>query len=120
MNLTQLERDALIRLVNDDRNWECADDPDEPEQSKAWRFLLRAKRINVYPDRVELVFRDHGERPMTPAFAIEVAQELLRTIGSPPEADKTLCEPASLGCPAQTGRPNTGSFSVPTGSHRIP
>jgi hypothetical protein len=39
---------------------------------KTCKLLTRAKRVNAYPDGVELVFREGGERPMTREFALEI------------------------------------------------
>jgi hypothetical protein len=67
--ITDEESTALRATLTDPREWVCAEHRGRP--AKTCHFLLRAKRVNAYPDGVELVFREGGERELTREFAVE-------------------------------------------------
>lgn len=101
------ELDHLKKVIHDAKNWTCqADDVsgyydphncihynEEPPPKPVCRLQLRAKRLNVYPDSVELVWFNGDQRPMTTAFALaKVLQATGRT-----EKLHDLCTPSPLG-----------------------
>ena len=68
--LSDAERQNLQSLFEQRSEWVCTQRANRA--SKTCNVLLRAKRVNAYPDGVELVFREGGERPMTREFALEI------------------------------------------------
>ncbi len=76
---------------------EYAETPPKP----VCRLQLRAQRLNVYPDSVELVWFNGDQRPMTPAFAlVKALQGITRSnIGTPAELESLheLCTPSPVG-----------------------
>ena len=67
--VSETEAIALKSVVSQPSEWVCANHSGRTE--KTCHMLPRAKRVNAYPNGVELVFREGGERPMTREFAIE-------------------------------------------------
>jgi hypothetical protein len=64
--------DAMMRRVNEDApltDWVCV--PDNSENGGHCEFTVPAKRLNVYPDAVELVWFD-GKEVKNPAYALYV------------------------------------------------
>ncbi len=60
-------RAALKALIQQPDEWLC---------EETCKMRVRAKRVNVYPGAVELVFRDAGAYPITRETAIELALRL--------------------------------------------
>lgn len=76
--LSDAERQNLQSLFEQRSEWVCT--KRAKRDTKTCNVLLRAKRVNAYPDGVELVFREGGERPMTREFALEIiARHAVRT-----------------------------------------
>jgi hypothetical protein len=76
--LSGAELQNLKSLFERRSEWVCTQRANRA--SKTCNVLLRAKRVNAYPDGVELVFREGGERPMTREFALEtIARNAVRT-----------------------------------------
>lgn len=71
----------LIAAVRRPENWRCQNHPDPPDACRAigprnhgrCEFMLRAKRLNVTPDAVELVWFDNMDEYDNPALALFVA-----------------------------------------------
>jgi hypothetical protein len=65
LNLTAGDQGRVLKAAQQPGNWTCRSDG-------AALFIVRAKRINVYPDAVELVWFDE-ENPDDPMFAAYAA-----------------------------------------------
>ncbi len=118
--ITSDERNYLRdHVLKDGSNWTCqahelgyydphncvgeyAEEPPKP----VCRLQLRAQRLNVYPDSVELVWFNGDQRPMTAAFALAKAVQglALSNIGTPEDFDllHQLCTPSPVG-PGEVG-----------------
>lgn len=79
LGLTPSERDMLGAAIENPNNWHCGSD------NRA-RFILRAKRINVYGDAIELVWFDKAEvsDPMFALYAAAVSQGQAASLCSRP------------------------------------
>jgi len=56
-------------IINDPSEWRC--EATKSDVNKTCRMLVRGKRVNVYPDSVEIVFREAGDWPITRETLIE-------------------------------------------------
>lgn len=68
-----ISADEAVRLkavLTNSSEWVCASR--NGASAKTCNLLTRAKRVNAYPNGIELVFREGGERPMTREFALEI------------------------------------------------
>jgi hypothetical protein len=75
--LSEAELQSLKSLFERRSEWVCT--RRAKRDTKTCNVLLRARRVNAYPDGVELVFREGGERPMTREFALEtIARHAVR------------------------------------------
>jgi len=69
--VTKPQKSALVEIVDDPSEWVC--EKNTEVGAKTCRILLRAKRVNVYPDSVELVFREAGGLPISRETVVELA-----------------------------------------------
>jgi hypothetical protein len=75
LNLTEADAEALQTLVEDSSNWTNVDGAGKclPSGAQtACQFIVRAKRLNVYPDAIEPVFVD-GKDIKSPTYALYAA-----------------------------------------------
>ena len=71
--LSYAPADEAVRLkavLTNSSEWVCGSR--NGASAKTCNLLTRAKRVNAYPNGIELVFREGGERPMTREFALEI------------------------------------------------
>jgi hypothetical protein len=69
LGLNADDQTRLQNAISQSQNWSC--DP-TPDGSTLANFILRAKRINIYPDTLELV-RFDDQNPDDPMFALFAA-----------------------------------------------
>lgn len=79
--ISEDEEDDLKEVVKDPAEWIC---------DKTCKMQLRGQRVNVYPDSVELVFREAGGFPITRESALEMA---LRKLGD----EAKMCDSPTRG-----------------------
>jgi hypothetical protein len=73
------------------RNWRCIQDPNAEEGVGKCHYLLPAKRLNVYPSDVELVWFDRKELD-NPSYAIYVAAYAFEPPGAVPLTVQQMCK----------------------------
>jgi hypothetical protein len=88
LGYSMADQTNLNHAISQPGNWTCGAD------GKA-RFILRAKRINVYADAIELVWFDKADvnDPMYALYAASVSQQTPRSLCSRP---RTVLGPRDL------------------------
>jgi hypothetical protein len=75
LGLSQADQDTMANVIADDKNWICVpnvvNNQPQPNDGTA-RFVLRAHRLNVYPDKIEPVWFDSPD-PTSTAYVAWVA-----------------------------------------------
>lgn len=80
--LGKIAKNLLVVLLRNPSEWVC---------EGTCKMLLRAQRVNVYPDSVELVFREGGVYPISRETAVELASKL--SLDNP----NAMCDASSHG-----------------------
>jgi hypothetical protein len=84
LGLPEADADRVKTAVENPSNWEC-------DGSNRALFITRAKRVNIYPDRVELVWFDR-EDPDDPMFGLYCFLVYAKSQNpSGPDPTKRLC-----------------------------
>jgi len=78
LGLSAADRTRLQNAIRQPANWSC--DRRGDDGAKTANFILRAKRINVYPDALELVWFDE-QNPDDPMFALYAAAVTVNATG---------------------------------------
>ncbi|MBK7585050.1 MAG: hypothetical protein IPI67_33275 [Myxococcales bacterium] len=83
LGLSSAERVDVANTLNSDANWVCAKPPNDAcptsisgiaADQKICQVALKTKRLNFYPDAVELVWFDAGDRPTaSPTYGVYLA-----------------------------------------------
>lgn len=95
LGLSDSDQGRLVTAITQPSNWGC----DVAERAY---FILRAKRINIYPDAVELVWFDsiNVDDPMYALYAAAVSQDSAQSLCSRPRTTV-----GNEGGPRTAGRP---------------
>lgn len=75
--LSQIQKNLIRQVIEKPSEWIRED---------TCKMLIRGKRVNVYPDSIELVFREGGEYPVVRESAVELAADVLSKLRGTPHA----------------------------------
>jgi hypothetical protein len=95
--LSDSESRALKSAISSPTEWDCI--VRAGAKTKTCNILARAKRVNAYPNGVELVFREGTERPITREFALESVAKTLVALGY--SSRNSMCDAPTPGAKLQ-------------------